>query len=411
MTLTGHAGGRPLAPPAPVIERLQTVAHDIADASARVGNRVDVDVPAVLTGRAERLALSRRGRRSAGGAARLLRAADGWVVVSLARAADVEAVGAVVQETVRDGDAWRALETYAAGNAGGAVAERVQLLGIPGASLPGREAGPSVAAVRQRRAGGAVAGRRSSALVVDLSSMWAGPLAARILGRVGFRIVKVEDVRRPDGARAGDAIFYDWLHSGHESVAVDFGTATGVAALRALLAGADIVIEASRPRALEQLGIDATSIVAARPGTTWLSITGYGRRGDSANRVAFGDDAAVAGGLVAYDADDAPVFAADAIADPVTGLMAARAALGSYVEGGGHVVEVTMAGAAAAIAAAGSAHDGPVVTRDGDSWAARCCGRAVPLAAPRRLVPDGRAEPLGASTASVLAGLERPAAP
>jgi hypothetical protein len=407
MALTGHPDGTPLAPAAPVIERLHTVARHIADASARVGNRVEVDLPVVLTGRAERLALKRRGRRSAGGASRLLRATDGWVVVSLARAADIEAVGAVVEATVRDGDAWRELEAYAAGHDAGTVAERVQLLGVPGAPLPRRDTDPPVAAVRRRRVGVATPGRRSGAFVVDLSSMWAGPLTAQLLGRAGFRIVKVEDTRRPDGARAGDATFYDWLHGGHESVALDLGTAPGVAALRALVGRADIVVESSRPRALEQLGVDAAATVAARPGSTWLSITGYGRRGDAANRVAFGDDAAVAGGLVAYDADGAPVFAADAIADPVTGLVAARAALESYAEGGGHVVEVTMAGAAAAIGAApASAHGDPIVTRDGDGWAVRCCDVLAPVAAPHRLVAAGRAAPLGASTTTVLAALD-----
>ena len=64
--------------------------------------------------------------------------------------------------------------------------------------------------------------------------------------------------------------------------------------LRELLAVADIVIEGSRPAALarRRLGPDD---VAPRPGRIWLRITGY----DAARRrPAFGDDAAVAGGLV-----------------------------------------------------------------------------------------------------------------
>jgi crotonobetainyl-CoA:carnitine CoA-transferase CaiB-like acyl-CoA transferase len=110
------------------------------------------------------------------------------------------------------------------------------------------------------------------------------------------------------------------------------------------VAQADVVIESSRPRALAQLGIDAPAVVAARPGTTWVSITGYGR---SSPRVAFGDDAAVAAGLVAYDREGAPVFCADAVADPITGLHAAVAALTSRARGGGHLAEVAMVDAAA----------------------------------------------------------------
>ena len=62
----------------------------------------------------------------------------------------------------------------------------------------------------------------------------------------------------------------------------------------------------------------------ARPGRVWLRITGYGTDAGSAERVAFGDDAAVAGGLVGYDGAG-PVFVGDAIADPLTGLEAAAA--------------------------------------------------------------------------------------
>ena len=58
-----------------------------------------------------------------------------------------------------------------------------------------------------------------------------------------------------------------------------------------------MVIEASRPRALAQLGL-APEMIPHRDGQVWLSITGYGRA--APERAAFGDDAAVAGGLVGW---------------------------------------------------------------------------------------------------------------
>ena len=90
--------------------------------------------------------------------------------------------------------------------------------------------------------------------------------------------MKVESLGRPDGARAGAPAFFDLLHGGHLSVALDFGSPDDLAALRRLLAGADVVLEASRPRALRQLGIDAGQYVA--DGTVWASITAYGRAGE-----------------------------------------------------------------------------------------------------------------------------------
>jgi crotonobetainyl-CoA:carnitine CoA-transferase CaiB-like acyl-CoA transferase len=265
-------------------------------------------------------------------------------------------------------------------------------------------------------------------MVVDLSAMWAGPLCARLLGQAGLRVVKVESTRRLDGARRGHQGFFDWLHGGHESVALDLSSSSGLAALRQLLARADVVIESSRPRALAQLGIDAEAVVAGRPGTTWISITGYGRTGTAGQRVAFGDDAAVAAGLVAYDHDDRPVFCGDAIADPITGLHAALAALASLAAGGGHLVEVAMAAAVATTLAwpaeptaerrddnSASGIDTPAAAEptaerrdDNGGWIVDTAAGVRPVVRPRppRLAPAApRARPLGADTAAVLAEL------
>jgi crotonobetainyl-CoA:carnitine CoA-transferase CaiB-like acyl-CoA transferase len=186
---------------------------------------------------------------------------------------------------------------------------------------------------------------------VDLSAMWAGPVAAQLLGRAGARVVKVETATRPDGARRGPARFFDALHGGHESVTVDVATSEGRGRLGALLERADVVIESSRPRALRQLGFDAERMVRARPGLTWLAITAYGRSSAWSNRVGFGDDAAVAGGLVARDDAGDPVFCGDAIADPLSGLEAVRAVGESLQRGGGEVIDVSMAQVATRYAA------------------------------------------------------------
>jgi crotonobetainyl-CoA:carnitine CoA-transferase CaiB-like acyl-CoA transferase len=82
----------------------------------------------------------------------------------------------------------------------------------------------------------------------------------------------------------------------------------------------------------------------------WLRITGHGVAGDRANWVAFGDDAAVAGGLVGRSAAG-PVFCADAVADPLTGLHAALAVVEALSRGGGDLVDVAMAAVAATYAA------------------------------------------------------------
>ena len=105
---------------------------------------------------------------------------------------------------------------------------------------------------------------RSTAKVVDLGALWAAPLCAQLLQEMGSRVIKVESSARPDGARAGPSHFFDLMNAGKESVALDLRTATGRSALNDLLIAADIVIESSRPRALEQMGIFAARILGTR---------------------------------------------------------------------------------------------------------------------------------------------------
>ena len=91
--------------------------------------------------------------------------------------------------------------------------------------------------------------------------MWAGPLCGQLLARAGATVVKVESARRPDGTRAGAPAFFDWMNAGKLSYAVDFDERPE---LRELLAVADVVIEGSRPAALQRRGLGPQDVGAAR---------------------------------------------------------------------------------------------------------------------------------------------------
>ncbi len=172
-------------------------------------------------------------------------------------------------------------------------------------------------------------------LVVDLSSLWAGPLCSHLLQLTGARVIKIESTQRPDGAglntQQGAREFYERLNENKEIITLDFKNQSDLLKLKHYIQQADILIEGSRPRALQQLGIDAEDYIKKQPGLVWVSITGYGRREPQANWVAFGDDAAISAGLFQV-VDNKPVFIGDAIADPLTGLHAALAALQFYQE-------------------------------------------------------------------------------
>jgi hypothetical protein len=317
-------------------------AQRVADAW-RVITGVAVDAAEVITGRAALLQLAPRGSVSAGGATRLMRSRDGWCAITLSRPDDVDTVPALVESDAIGEDPWLAVQRWIGDQESSAVTHRGRLLGLPVAQLGETSAAPP----RVRRACRPAAPRAlSTLLVVDMSSMWAGPLCGQLLARAGATVVKVESRTRPDGTRTGVPAFFDWMNAGKLCYAVDFDDTPR---LRQLLESADVVIESSRPAALARRGCGPAAI-APRNGRVWLRVTGYGTEGERANWVAFGDDAAVAGGLVGGTAD-APVFCGDAIADPLTGLQAALAVAQSLSSGGGELIEMSMASVAASYAA------------------------------------------------------------
>lgn len=301
---------------------------------------VAVDAVCELTGRAALSGFTRRGRVSAGGSTRLVQCVDGWFALTLSRSDDLAAVPALVSGD-SDDDPWRRVEQWALTRTAGEIGERCALLDLPFGVL--KET--SIEAVSRRD----IWPRRDARgidglLVADLTSMWAGPLCGRVLADAGATVIKVENRSRPDGTRFGDSVFFDMMNRGKLSYAVDLDRdADG---LRRLLGAADIVLEGLRPRALRRRGLDAGAL-PPRAGRTWLRLTGHGPESD---RPAFGDDAAVAGGLVGQT-PSGPVFCGDALADPLTGLEAALAVGESLASGGGHLIDVAMAGVAARYAA------------------------------------------------------------
>ncbi len=294
----------------------------------------------VLTERAATQQLRASGRASAGGATRLIRCADGWIAVSLARPDDFAAVPAWLGTEDCD---WSAVEIALASATVAPTVERAHLLGIACAAVGERVVG----GVQIESLGVAAPKPLAELVVANLASLWAGPLAADVLARCGARVISIESTKRPDGARAWPAFFHD-LHQRCEFVAFDFTDADDHRRLTQLLEGVDVVIEGSRPRALEQLGIDARTLTRTGP-QLWVSITGHGREEPNAHRIGFGDDAAAAGGLVGW-VNGEPRFLADAVADPITGLAVAAAVAQLATSGGRWLVDAPLAGIAASFA-------------------------------------------------------------
>ena len=431
MALTGFPDGPPLLAPAPLASAACAAVAALAAVATSEGlpghERLrEIDGGALLGERAALSGFSRQGRSSPGGSCHLLRSRDGWIAVNLARAddisllpawlgaGDVSDVLAFVNRRARTRDS--AELVAAARELGLPVAEAARPLAHP----------PSWYRIDVQSAPRRTP-RSKRPLVVDLSALWAGPLATHLLSLAGARVIKVESTRRPDGARRGPRAFYDLLNAGKESVALDFTANDARRTLAAILERADIVVEASRPRALAQLGIDAVSLVRSRPGMVWVGITGYGRREPECNRVAFGDDAGAAAGLaMAMCRDgrgdarlkDGPVFCGDAIADPLTGMHAALAALCAWQQGGGLLLDVNLHDVTAHVLGAGRVYcEGRgfspltrsyVAAEDDGRWEVVSATGTQPVLAPRAREVFQRAEELGAHTRLVLEELDTP---
>ena len=338
---------------------------------------------------------------SAGGGCRLYDTHDGAVALNLSRPADQELLPALFESETLDAHDEQAIAAHIARCETHTLVTRGRLMGLAiAAEREDSAPGPACSTLVESAP---VEPRLGAPKVLDLSALWAGPLSAHLLWLTGAEVIKVESRARPDAMRDGDDALFALINQGKASVALDFRAPDGHRALLALIAQADIVIEAARPRALAQLGIDADALVRAKPGQVWVTITGHGAVGPAADWIGFGDDCGVAAGLSAAlrTASGRGGFVGDAIADPLTGIQAATVAWHAWRSGRGGRFGLSMRGVAAQALAEAQAADPLGLDAELRAWS-NAAGQPFPT------VPRRAAIPLpawGADTAACLAGL------
>ena len=199
----------------------------------------------------------------------------------------------------------------------------------------------------------------SGVRVLDLGSFITAPYAAMLLAELGADVIKVEKPGTGDPFRA----FGEGLYSSHfqahnrnkRSVALDFTKPSGLAALDALVATADVMLINVRPGVEEKLGVGAARLQALNPRLVYCSITGYGADGPYAERPAYDTVGQALSGWLSmfHEGRDARV-AGPAVSDALTGLFASMGILGALVErdktGRGRKVEISMLEATLAFA-------------------------------------------------------------
>lgn len=324
------------------------------------------------------------------GGSRLMQTRDGgWFALTLLRPEDRELLPALFlgdNVAIADNDSIAA--AVSRHDCADLVA-RGRLLGLPVASADETPASPPIEVITTGPHRNRAPGHRP--LVVDLSAIWAGPLAGHLLWLAEAEVVKVESLARPDLIRRDDPATFDLINQGKASVVVDFASATEKAALVALIRQADFVIESSRVRALRHLGIDADALVRATPGLVWLSVTGHGASGEAATWAGIGNDCGVASGLsrALADAGGEIGYVGDAIADPLTGITAALEGWRAYKSGNACRLGLAMSAITARALAEEREQDADLLVADLRGWGA-ANGKPFPHVPRRSLLADVR---------------------
>lgn len=344
------------------------------------------------------------GRTSAGlGGSRLLPTRDGgWFALTLIREVDRELLPALLLDAGIDIHDNAAIAAAVLEHECTDLVARGRDLGLPVASADEVPARPPVEVLTHGTARTRNAAHRP--LVIDLSAIWAGPLAGHLFWQMGMEVVKVESHTRPDLIRRDDPATFELINQGKANVLVDFASDAEKAELITLIRRADIVIESSRPRALRHLGIDADALVREVPGLVWLSVTGHGATGDAENWTGIGNDCGVAGGLsrALADVTGRIGYVGDAIADPLTGITAALEGWRAYAGGAACRIALSMSAITAHALAEERAFDPALLSAELRAWG-EAEGAPFPHVPRRELAAQVRS--IGADTARYLPGI------
>lgn len=176
--------------------------------------------------------------------------------------------------------------------------------------------------------------------VVELARILAGPWAGQVLADLGAEVIKVESpegddtrrwgppfIDRADGSR--DAAYFHATNRGKRSVIADFRTPEGREKVRALVAGADVLIENFKLGGLAKYGLDYDSLRQVNPALVYCSITGFGQTGPYAHRAGYDYIIQGMSGLMSVTGpeDGMPHKVGVAVTDVFTGVYASTAIL------------------------------------------------------------------------------------
>jgi crotonobetainyl-CoA:carnitine CoA-transferase CaiB-like acyl-CoA transferase len=202
----------------------------------------------------------------------------------------------------------------------------------------------------RHRASGPLTGIR----VLDVSTVYAAPITAMMLGDYGAEVIKVEhprgDPARTHGhSKDGHGLWWKVISRNKRTVTLNLGHPTGQQMLEQLAVEADVLIENFRPGVMEKWSLGPERLHELNPSLVLLRVTGFGQSGPYAKRRAFGTLAEAMSGFAHQTGqpDGPPTLPPFGLADGVTGLAGTIAVLLALYErqqngGVGQVIDISL---------------------------------------------------------------------
>lgn len=170
--------------------------------------------------------------------------------------------------------------------------------------------------------------------VLDVATLFAGPLAATILGDFGADVIKIEhprgDAVRDHGyTKGGVPLWWKMLGRNKRTITLNLSTERGQELFLRLTATADVLIENFRPGTLERWNLGPERLHETNPGLVIARVTGFGQFGPYARRPGFGTLAEAMSGFaeITGEPDGPPTLPPFGLADGIAALATANGIL------------------------------------------------------------------------------------
>jgi crotonobetainyl-CoA:carnitine CoA-transferase CaiB-like acyl-CoA transferase len=191
--------------------------------------------------------------------------------------------------------------------------------------------------------------------VIEIGTLIAAPFAARMMAEFGAEVIKIEapvdgdPIRKWRKLHEGTSLWWYLQSRNKKSISINLKSAEGIAIVKRLAEGADVLIENLKPGALEKLGLGWDVLHALNPKLTMVRISGYGQTGPYKDRPGFGAIGEAMGGIryTTGEVDGVPARAGVSLGDSLASLHAVMGALMSVLrvktgQGMGQMVDVSL---------------------------------------------------------------------